>query len=89
MSYAFIAEHTGRFAVKRMCKVLNVSSSGYYDWRKRPASQRQQANDKLLAAIRQEHEASRQTYGSPRIHAAFTPHSRGRGLRRAAIASHA
>jgi transposase InsO family protein len=70
VSYAFIGEHARRFAVKRMCEVLNVSSSGYYDWRKRPASQRQQANDKLLVAIRQEHEVSRQTYGSRRIHAA-------------------
>jgi len=54
-----------------MCAVLGVSSSGYYDWRNRPASQRQQANVTLLAAIRREHEASRQTYGSPRIHAAL------------------
>lgn len=71
MSYAFIARHAGMFPVRRMCKVLNVSPSGYYDWRKRPASQRQQANEKLLAAIRREHAASRQTYGSPRIHAAL------------------
>jgi transposase InsO family protein len=54
-----------------MCEVLRVSPSGYYDWRGRPTSQRQQANDRLLAAIRREHEASRQTYGSPRIHAAL------------------
>ena len=57
--------------MNRMCAVLGVSSSGYYDWRNRPASQRQQANVTLLAAIRREHEASRQTYGSPRIHAAL------------------
>ncbi len=55
--------------MRRMCGVLGVSPSGYYDWRKRPVSQREQANDKLLVAIRREHEASRQTYGSPRIHA--------------------
>jgi putative transposase len=69
--YAFIAEYAGVFPVRRMCKVLSVSPSGYYDWRKRPPSERQQANDRLLAAIRREHEASRQTYGSPRIHAAL------------------
>ena len=57
--------------MRRMCKVLSVSPSGYYDWRKRPASERQQANDRLLAAIRREHETSRGTYGSPRIHAAL------------------
>jgi putative transposase len=71
VTYAFIAEHAEVFPVRRMCKVLGVSPSGYYDWRKRPPSQRQQANEKLLAAIRREHEASRQTYGSPRIHAAL------------------
>ena len=71
MSYAFIAEHAGEFPVRRMCEVLSVSPSGYYDWRKRPPSERQQANEKLLAAIRREHETSRRTYGSPRIHAAL------------------
>jgi putative transposase len=54
-----------------MCQVLSVSPSGYYDWRNRPPSERQQANDRLLAAIRREYETSRQTYGSPRIHAAL------------------
>ena len=71
MIYAFIGEHMGEFPVTRMCQVLGVSSSGYYDWRGRPASERQRANEKLLAAIRQEHRVSRQTYGSPRIHAAL------------------
>jgi len=54
-----------------MCQVLGVSPSGYYDWCQRPPSHRQQANDKLLVAIRWEHTASRQTYGSPRIHEAL------------------
>jgi putative transposase len=71
VTYAFIAEHAGAFPVRRMCKVLSVSSSGYYDWCRRPPSERQQANERLLSAIRREHEASRQTYGSPRIHAAL------------------
>ena len=71
MIYAFIGEHRGEFPVTRMCQVLGVSSSGYYDWRGRPASERQRANEKLLVAIRQEHRVSRQTYGSPRIHAAL------------------
>lgn len=57
--------------MSRMCAVLGVSLSGYYDWRQRPPSQRQQANEALLMAIRREHEASRQSYGSPRIQAAL------------------
>ncbi len=63
--------------MRRMCQVLGVSPSGYYEWLKRPPSARQQANEELLAAIRREYEASRQTYGSPRIHAAL----RQQGLR--------
>jgi putative transposase len=71
VSYAFIAAHEGEFPVSRMCAMLGVSSSGYYDWLGRPPSQGEQANEVLLEAIRREHEASRQTYGSPRIHAAL------------------
>jgi len=55
-----------------MCEVLKVSTSGYYEWLKREPSQRQQANDALLVAIRHEFEASRRTYGSPRVQAALT-----------------
>ena len=51
--------------------MLEVSTSGYYGWCKRSPSERQQANEKLLEAIRREHEKSRQTYGSPRIQAAL------------------
>ena len=52
-----------------MCRVLDVSTSGYYAWRKRPASARAQADQRLLRQIRTAHEASRGTYGVPRIHA--------------------
>jgi putative transposase len=52
-----------------MCRVLEVSRSGYYAWRKRPASARAQADQRLLRSIRTAHEASRGTYGMPRIHA--------------------
>jgi transposase InsO family protein len=52
-----------------MCQVLKVSTSGYYAWRSRSPGVRQQANDWLLSAIRREYQASRDTYGSPRIHA--------------------
>jgi transposase InsO family protein len=57
--------------VSALCGVLGVSRSGYYAWRERSPSERQQADERLLAAIRREHAVSRQTYGSPRIHAAL------------------
>jgi putative transposase len=49
--------------------VLGVSRSGYYAWQGRAASARAQADAAVTARITALHEASRQTYGSPRIHA--------------------
>ena len=51
-----------------MCKVLEVSRSGYYDWCKRGQSQRDKANQQLVSQIRQVYEESYKTYGSPRVH---------------------
>jgi len=51
-----------------LCAVLKVSTSGYYDWLDRPLSRTAIANRRLLTKIRCFHKASRQTYGSPRIH---------------------
>ena len=61
--------HEQEFSVKRMCLVLGVSRSGYYAWRQRSPSLREQANTRLLAEIRAAYQISRKTYGSPRIHA--------------------
>jgi len=68
MKYVFMAAHEGEFAVKRMCKVLDLKRSGYYAWRKRKPSTRAQANQALLDMIKTEHAKSRKTYGSPRLH---------------------
>ena len=54
------------------CRVLNVSRSGYYEWRGRPASTRDEENTVLLKHIEQIHADSRGTYGSPRVHAELT-----------------
>ena len=51
------------------CRVLEVSRSGYYDWRDRPASPRAVADADLVETITAVHEGSRGTYGSPRVHA--------------------
>ena len=71
MRYEFIASHKNQHAVERMCRVLSVGRSGYYAWQSRPASPRTHSNQALVAQIREEHQASRQTYGSPRIHVAL------------------
>lgn len=57
------------FRVMRMCRMLGVSPSGYYAWRARPRSGREQEDEALTKRIRAIHEESRGTYGAPRIHA--------------------
>jgi putative transposase len=69
MKYAFIADHQHQHSVERLCAVLGVSRSGFYAWQARPMSDRQQANAALVVHIRELHRRSRETYGSPRIHA--------------------
>jgi len=77
MKYTFIRANEGTFGVQRMCGVLGVGRSGYYAWRRRKPSSRAQANQALLELIATEHQASRTTYGSPRIQEAL----RRKGLR--------
>ena len=55
--------------VRTLCRVLRVSTSGFYDWRDREPSSRAQANAVLLQRISDVHRASDATYGVPRIHA--------------------
>lgn len=51
-----------------MCDALDVSTSGYYDWRNRGPSDREKKDARLLEEIERIWEESRRTYGSPRIH---------------------
>jgi putative transposase len=52
-----------------MCRVLEVSRSGYYAWAGRPPSPRAQENTALVVEIRRVHAESDGTYGSRRVHA--------------------
>jgi putative transposase len=67
--FAFIQKHAEEFPVDLMCEVLEVSRSGYYAWRDRPASSQAQRQEQLVKWIQAAHADSRQIYGSPRIHA--------------------
>lgn len=67
MKYRFMEKHLDMFKVKKMTKVLGVSRSGYYAWRTRRPSARQQDNEQLLEHIWDAHKRSRSLYGSPRI----------------------
>ena len=50
-----------------MCRVLDVSTSGYYAWLKRPLSERQRMDTELLERIKRSHKRSDFTYGVPRV----------------------
>lgn len=53
--------------VRIMCRVLKVSASGYYAWRKRPISRRRAYDDYLITEIRRVHLASKQNYGAVKV----------------------
>jgi transposase InsO family protein len=55
--------------VRTLCRVLQVSPSGYYAWHERPESKRGRANEALLVEIRAIHAQSKQRYGSRKVHA--------------------
>jgi putative transposase len=67
MRFKLIDAAKEEFPVQRLCQVLNVSSSGYFAWRSRPASPRQRQDLVLLAHIRSAYALSNETYGSPRM----------------------
>jgi len=51
-----------------MCDVLDLSTSGYYDWLSRPESLRRRRHQQLAEKIKVIHKRSREIYGSPRVH---------------------
>lgn len=71
MKFVFIEEQRDQYPVRLMCRVLEVSPSGYYAWRTRPVSQREMANQQLTQEIKTVFEASQRTYGSPRVYHAL------------------
>lgn len=71
MSFRFIEQHVGTYPVRLMCRVLEVSPSGYYAWRSRPESARSTANRRLLDDVRRLQSRHQGRYGSPRMHAAL------------------
>ena len=48
MKYRFIADHSDRYPVRTLCRLLQASSSGYYEWRFRPLSDRAIEDQRLL-----------------------------------------
>ena len=84
MKFQFIETHRNEFPIVRMCSVLEVSRGGYFAWRRRPSSRRDQENERLLIKIKAIHQQSRETYGSPRVFAALQQDGETCGLNRIA-----
>jgi transposase InsO family protein len=69
VKYAWIKEHVvafqGRLAL--LCRALGVTRQGYYAWKKRLPGKRAQRKKELVTKVKETHQRSRQTYGSPRV----------------------
>jgi transposase InsO family protein len=84
VKFAFIDAEKARHSVVVLCDVLGVSTSGFYAWRKRPASARNRKDAQLTAQIAGIHTRSRGTYGSPRVHAELAAQGQRVGRKRVA-----
>lgn len=69
--FAFIDAEKAMFPIVKMCVWLEVSTSGFYEWRGRPTSATAQRRQRLTALIRAIFEESDSTYGYRRVHAAL------------------
>ena len=67
--FTFVDREEALYAVATVCRLLKVSTSGYYAWASRPPSAREVADGVLTTQIRDAFDANRKVYGSPRIHA--------------------
>jgi putative transposase len=64
VKYAFVRAQDKEFAIKRMCQILQISRSGYYDWRVRQDSERSRRDRVLLQEIRRIHQQTKEAYGA-------------------------
>ena len=71
MKFTFVREHRRLWPIRVICRVLKVSPSGFYAWRKRPPSARARRRQELLEKIRIAHQENQELYGSPRVHRAL------------------
>jgi putative transposase len=69
MIYTFIARQCADLPVATACRVMKVSTSGFYAWRKSPVTDRDWDDALVTNTIVNIHRMSRRSYGSPRVHA--------------------
>lgn len=68
MRYAWIQDHAGAYPVALLCPTLEVSASGYYDWRDRKPSARRQRRERIAAAAGTFYHDSHRIYGYRKVH---------------------
>jgi putative transposase len=79
-----VRTHQAHYPVTMQCRLLGVSTSGYYAWQQRFPSVRAKANQELLVIIQTIHAWSRGTYGAPRVHAELATEGVNVGRKRVA-----
>ncbi len=84
MKYKLIEESKGQFPTRVMCRVYNISESGYYAWVKRDPSQRTRDDKELSALIVDVWQSFHGIYGAPRIYAELREHGIRIGAKRVA-----
>jgi putative transposase len=68
VKFAWIQAEKAHYPVRKLCRWLAVTPSGFYAWRQRPASARATRDRRLTVLVQASFDASHQRYGSPRIH---------------------
>lgn len=74
MRYAQVEKLRQHHPVAAMCRILEVSESGYHAWRQRPPSGRKQENLRLETEIKAAHQRTRETYGPERLQSDLADH---------------
>lgn len=74
MRYGQIEQQRQRYPISLMCRVLDVSESGYHAWRHRPHSERRRQSARLEMEILAAHQRTRETYGAERLHDDLADH---------------
>ena len=67
MRYGFVARHQSIWPVRTMCRMLEVSHGGFYDWSARAPSRHTREDARLAGLVQSSFLASDKTYGSPRV----------------------
>jgi putative transposase len=80
--YGRINDMRRQFPIAAMCRVLEVSESGYHAWHGRAPSPRAQENARLSVEIKAAHERTRQTYGAERLQVELADHGVKVGVHR-------